>query len=313
MPADLHVACATDEAYVPYCAAMLQALLRHHPRGLTVHLLHAADLAPDRLAVLRNLVESAGGRWHPLGTDPARVADLPRMARIPPVMWLRILLPDLLPDIDRLLYLDVDTLALEPIDSLWSTDLGANLIGAVDNVLHADQAHRPAALGLPAGSRYFNSGVLLMDLHGMRREGIVGKLIDCARTRETELLWPDQDALNIVLGAQRMPLHARWNCQNSFFYWRPRSIETLGLSMLDEALTAPAIVHFEGPSWAKPWHFLSDHPWRPEWRAVQRSTGFPLPQPETWVKRVIGQLPPSVVGLLRRALGYPQPQGPSSR
>jgi len=310
MPAELRVACATDAAYAPYCAAMLHALLRQHPAGLTVHVLHDRELPAAVLDALRRVVESGGSRWSPVAAGTDVTSGLPRMARIPPIMWLRVLLPELLPQADRLLYLDVDTLALQPLDELWNTDLGGRLIGAVDNVLHESQSRRPQALGLPLDTRYFNSGVLLMDLHGLRREGISARLLDCARGRARELLWPDQDALNIVLGGSRAPLHPRWNCQNSFFYWGERSAEVLGRTALDEALASPAIVHFEGPAWGKPWHFLNDHPYRDAWLAAQRASGWPLPPAATLTRRFIGCLPRRLIRPLRRALGYPNPSHP---
>ena len=308
--AELRIACVTDEAYAPYCAAMLHGLLQQRPQGLTIHLLHAADFPQPHLDALRTLVERGGGRWQPVGVDTDAVAGLPRMARIPPVMWLRVLLPDLLPRAERLLYLDVDTLALGAVDELWNTDFDGQLIAAVDNVLHPRMVSRPAQLGLPPDAPYFNSGVLLMDLDGMRRDGTPGKVIDCARARGTDLLWPDQDALNIVLAPRRKALHPRWNCQNSFFYWRERSIEVLGRAALDEAVTSPALLHFEGPSWAKPWHGFCDHPYRAAWRSVQRATGWDLPRSDRALERVVGHLPAAVIGPLRSALGYPRPRKP---
>jgi lipopolysaccharide biosynthesis glycosyltransferase len=305
---ELRVACATDDAYAPYCAAMLGGLLVQHPRGLTVHLLHDETLGTQPRERLRRLVEAGGGRWEPLTAPASQRAGLPAMDRIPSIMWLRVLLPDLLPQADRLLYVDVDTLALQPLDGLWRTDLGGNLVGAVDNVLHPNLRGRPAALGLPAGARYFNSGVLLMDLAGMRREGSSRRILEVARTRPGELLWPDQDALNIVLAGRRATLHPRWNCQNSFFYWRRFAVELLGERQLEEALAAPALLHFEGPSWAKPWHFFSDHPHRERWRAAQRATGWSLPPQRSWLRTLANRLPTPAVGLLRAALGYPRPR-----
>ena len=61
--AEQRIACATDETYAPYCAAMLQALLQQHPGGITVHLLHASGFAPRTLTALQRLVERCNGRW----------------------------------------------------------------------------------------------------------------------------------------------------------------------------------------------------------------------------------------------------------
>lgn len=303
---ELRIACATDEAYAPWCAAMLQALVQRHPGALRVHLLHTDSLGSATRDRLRQLVEGGGARWQALPVDAAAVADLPRMDRIPPIMWLRVLLPALLPDASRVLYLDVDTLALQSLLPLWHAPLGDALVGAVDNVLHPATADRPAQLGLLPPARYFNSGVLLFNLEAMRRDGSAQQILDCARRRAGELAWPDQDALNLVLGARRAALHPRWNAQNSLFYWPERSREVLGAAR-DEAVAVPALLHFEGPAWAKPWHCLNDHPCRGAWRAAQRASGWALPDPGSPLRRALYHLPRPLTGALRSALGYPRP------
>ena len=53
-------------------------------------------------------------------------------------------------------------------------------------------------MGLPDAASYFNSGVLLMNLELMRRDDITDELRGCASGRGRALLWPDQDALNVV-------------------------------------------------------------------------------------------------------------------
>ena len=67
-------------------------------------------------------------------------------------MWYRIFLPELLPDVDRVLYLDADTIAVDSLAPLWEIDLDDSYLGAVTNVFQANHVHRPAELGL-AGPR----------------------------------------------------------------------------------------------------------------------------------------------------------------
>ena len=80
-------------------------------------------------------------------------------------MWYRIFLPELLPDVDRVLYLDVDTLAMDSLEPLWATDLGGNYLAARDQrVRGAGSATAPPSSGWPGREAYFNSGVLLLNL-----------------------------------------------------------------------------------------------------------------------------------------------------
>jgi lipopolysaccharide biosynthesis glycosyltransferase len=67
------------------------------------------------------------------------------------------------------------------------------------------------------------------------------------------LLFPDQDSMNAVLWQRRLKLHPRWNFQLLFRRFDFRT-EELTSQLVDEASSAPAIRHFEGPGHSKPWH-----------------------------------------------------------
>ena len=268
----LHVACAADARYAPYCAAMLHSLFSHNRWSpIAVHFLRAPALDESVVRRLQRMVDSLGGVIEFHSVPDSDVAGLPVMDRIPGLMWYRIFLPQLCPELDRILYLDADTLILDSLEPLWRTDLHGYVLGAVDNVLERETQQRPAQLGLPADATYFNSGVLLLNLARMRADNTTQRLAAHARSEGSRLMWPDQDTLNVVLAAQRLALHPRWNCQNSCFYF-PWAAEVFGAEILREALEHPAILHFEGGDHAKPWHYLNTHPYRHAYRRTLAQT-----------------------------------------
>src|SRR4051794_9072333 len=207
---------------------MLRSVLVHAgTEGVRVHYLHGEEPAGADLRALAAMVEGAGGRIALHRIAPEGLAGLPEPGRFTPAMWYRLLLPELLSDVDRVLYLDVDTLALDGLAPLWRTDLAGHWVAAVTNVFEPWSAGRPAALGLPGPAAYFNSGVLLFNLAEMRRDDRGEALRTFAREHANELLWPDQDALNVVLGERRLALHPRWNCMNAVLAF-PWSVDVFG-------------------------------------------------------------------------------------
>lgn len=256
---------------------MLHSLLSRNPRArVTVHFLHAPTLPDASKQKLAALIESLRGtvRFHEI--PDSGIEGLPEMARIPRLMWFRVLLPELLPELDRVLYLDADTFVVDSLEPLWKTDLSGYYLAAVTNVIDKKFAHRPAELGLGGPSEYFNSGVLLFNLDLMRQDRCGARIFEYARANAGRLLWPDQDGLNVILAPRRLALHPRWNCQNTLFYW-PQARDVFGAEAVAEATTSPAILHFEGPDQAKPWHYLNDHPYRARYLECLRQTGFPVP------------------------------------
>ena len=289
----IHVACAAEGAYVPHSAAMLHSVLAHRGgRELCAHYLHSPRL--PHASALRAMVEAHGGSiaFHEI---PDRdVAGFPDEHRFTPAMWYRLFLPELLPDMQRVLYLDVDTLATDDLGALWDTELGDHWLGAVTNVFEEWSMGRPAELGLSGPEHYFNSGVLLLNLEQMRRDGRGEALRDYARERGAGLLWPDQDTLNLVLGERRLALHPRWNCMNSVLAF-PWAADVFGAATVEEARARPGIRHFEGPERNKPWHLLSESPGRELYYEHRRGTPWPRVRRE-------GVTPRNVAALLTRPL-----------
>ncbi|HVT34307.1 MAG TPA: glycosyltransferase family 8 protein [Nevskiaceae bacterium] len=302
----LHLACACDAGYAPHAAAMLDSVLSHgDPARWTLHLLHAPDLPANICEQLAAPVRARGARLQFHQVDDQRVAALQRMERIGSVMWYRMFLPELLPEVARVLYVDCDILAATDLVPLLTTDLQGLPLGAVRNVFDPPSRHRPQQLGLTSARDYFNSGVLLMDLAAWRREGWAQRVLDIARQRHSELLWPDQDALNLAFAGRWLPLHPRWNAMNSLYYF-----DDLGGAYSEaeraEAISSPGLLHFEGPGFCKPWNALCKHPYRAAYFASRARTAWPQVQlqDDTLRTRLLRLLPmrqiPRALALVER-------------
>lgn len=289
----MHIACAADEAYAPHAAAMMHSLISHHtPADVCIHFLHEPQLPGAVVDRLRSMTGrmGAGLCFHSIPDDD--VAGLPDMGRISRVMWYRIFLPRLLPDVERVLYLDCDTIVMDDLRPLFATDLRDACLGAVANVFEAGREGRVRGLGLDGPEQYFNSGVLLLNLDQWRREDSTARLLAHARANASRLAWPDQDALNVIFARRWRALHPRWNCQNSLFYF-DQARAVFGAPAVLEAKRRPGILHFEGGELAKPWHYLCKHPFRGEYYRHLAATPWPVqpPQGRTVRNRLLRPLP----------------------
>ncbi|HVV75233.1 MAG TPA: glycosyltransferase family 8 protein [Mycobacteriales bacterium] len=266
----LVLAAATDRNYLPWAATALLSAVRSTAgdvSSLEVCLLHQG-LADGDLDLLATSLEAAGAGLRALPIDSGAMGRLPSGAAAHggDVGCARFLLPQLLPDVKRVLYIDADTFVRSSVAPLFAIDMLDRPVAAAINVVLPQHAERIRGLGLDPKS-YFNSGVLLMDLDAWRRTGATEQLLDVLDSHGERLQWVDQDALNLVFRDGWLPVPIRWNCQNSLFNWRDVAIEQLGEAEVTAAVTDPAIVHFEGGGWAKPWHYLSPHPLTAAYRA----------------------------------------------
>jgi lipopolysaccharide biosynthesis glycosyltransferase len=191
--------------------------------------------------------------------------------------YFRFWVADLFKNYSRALYLDPDTIVLGNIAELWSTDLQGRAVGAVP----IPGSTKPAYHGMPAGSLYFNSGVLLFDLEAWRSRGYRDVCLEYLCRHPEKATDADQDILNICLANDWTSLPFKWNVISPFYYLS----HDLQLSPdeIDEVRREARIIHFNGAS--KPWSYLSVHPRRSEYWKHLRLTEWRDAQPldYTWL------------------------------
>jgi lipopolysaccharide biosynthesis glycosyltransferase len=277
----LDVACAAEGAeYVAHSAAMLHSVLdRHRGDEVHVHFMHGPDIGEELERPVREMVEREGGAISFLRIPDSEIEGLPTKGFTRKATWYRIFLPDLLPDVDRILYLDADLIVVDSLAPLWELDLHGSWVGAVTNVFQDNHLGRPAALGLAGPKVYFNAGVLLMNLAEMRRDARTRALLDYGVRNAERLEWRDQDALNVVLGERRLELDPRWNVMNSFFLF-PGNVGWRARRRLRQARRGPAIRHFEGPDVNKPWHYMCPWELKELYDEHRRATPWPSYRPD---------------------------------
>jgi lipopolysaccharide biosynthesis glycosyltransferase len=274
------VALTFDANYLAPASAVVRSCLVHTGGpSLQFEIIHDESLSRHDRQRLQAMCAEAGAGINLHLMDERRLRGLPAVGRFGSIVWWRLLLPEILEVVDRVLYLDCDTLVLAPLHPLWSEDLGTSPLAAVANVVEPRMREHVARLGVRYPGGFFNAGVLLLHLDRMRDERSTDELIDYALSHHEALPWNDQDALNVIFNGRWHSLHPRWNAQNNLWSWRDWAIDVFGPELVDEAVSAPAIRHFEGPSVAKPWHYLCPVPHRDDYLQVLAQTpwaGAPL-------------------------------------
>ena len=221
----VHVAVAANHRYVRGLKATLVSMVRASkaPERLVFHVFSDGLTDEDQLE-LKRLVRDEG-----LLTE--LIFRAPDMSQITArfktyygthTAFLRLFLPDLLPDLDWVLWSDVDTLWFrdpaelwrerdETVSVLWSRDIPstrANLKGW----------HRKWDADFDV-RRYGCSGVLLMNLRKMRETDFIGRcvaFVDCVH----DTPFADQAVLNQLCNRDSKFVDDRWDLLNPCRNWR---------------------------------------------------------------------------------------------
>ena len=299
----MHIACAADEKYLPHCCAMLHSVIsKNRQEKIVVHFTYFPDFPQNKLNTLSAFISANGAELDVICVRPETLAGLPSTAALPSVVWQRVLLPELLPNLTKILYLDSDLIVLGSLKPLWDLDISSDYVAAVTNPMHEQMAGWPKKIGLPSSADYFNSGVMLMNLAKMREHGSVEKIFRHAHDHPELIHWGDQCAMSLIFHEHRYPLHPKWNMMNNFMTHRLGG-KVFSDATIKEALDDPQIVHFEGAHQGKPWHYLSTHPYRTAYLQHRQQTPWPLTSLEerntfNFVKKHV--VPRSLLNLLRQ-------------
>lgn len=152
--------------------------------------------------------------------------------------YYRLFIPEVLPfNIDIAIYLDCDLVLKGDLDRLWETDFQDNYILAVQDLWRPYVSHPVTALpyeklGIPGDSKYFNSGVMVINLNKWRADEITAKTIIHFKQYFKYILAHDQGVLNALLANRWSELDPRWNLTPAivdlFNFWQdsPFSQET---------------------------------------------------------------------------------------
>lgn len=127
-------------------------------------------------------------------------------------MYYRLLIAEILYQYDKVLYLDCDLIVCRDVADLYRQDINDNVLGAVFNLCDQNMEwYVKKELHLD-NTRYFNSGVLLINTSLFIEKGIKNQCIEKLRDGK-KLACPDQDVLNMVCQENTKLLDDRWNFQ----------------------------------------------------------------------------------------------------
>ncbi|AOA00141.1 universal stress protein UspA [Carnobacterium divergens] len=268
----ISIVSSTNENFAPHLATLLCSLLDKNNAPFHFYIIDDGLSLRSKLLLNRTISSCNKAVISYISVDASLFENMVESNRIPQTAYYRIAIPNLItdPDVERIIYLDCDMLVMDSIEELWGMDLEEHLLGAVED---AGFHHRLETMGIPfQSSRYFNSGLMVLDLAKWRQEQISEKVLQFAHNFPKKLKFHDQDALNAILHDRWTPLHPKWNAQTYMMLKEKVHPTLLGHLQYREARKSPSIIHFCGHE--KPWMGISRHPFASYYHHYRSKTAF---------------------------------------
>ncbi len=245
----MNILVTLNSNYIKPLKVMLKSLFINNPKDtFTIYLIHSS-LTDAEVSDIEAFITSHQSHFRPIKIDDSVFANAPTLFHYPKEMYYRLLAYKLLPqDIDRILYLDPDILVINPIKSLYNTDIDEYLFAAAyHNMVKGINRLRFMPYKIDT---YYNSGVLLMNLKRHRQEIDEEEIYKFIENTPTMLLMPDQDILNVLFAKKIKNLDEKYyNYDVRYFhYYR---ITSNNIWDMDYVIKNTQILHFCGRK--KPW------------------------------------------------------------
>ena len=269
----IHIACCTNEKLAPIFGVVVTSVgINVTSDDVTIHLLHNSL----RSRTVKRLQKIAAKYkvdldLKQIDTDILKDFYFDKSKHYGNVMmFARLLLSSVLPDLDKIIYLDCDIVVLNDLQSLWNFDVSDVAVAMAPDFTLKDKSTLNR-LGITTGY-YLNSGVILMNLDYWRKHDVQNRIFSYILEKGDKLIYNDQDALNSSLQNEHEELHIKYNF--SYYYFH-RLIGVLYKEKIHEIIEArdnPIIFHYFGP--LKPWSLGAYLPGKELFIKYQKLSGW---------------------------------------
>jgi lipopolysaccharide biosynthesis glycosyltransferase len=259
------VVCSADDRFAIALAVMVRSALDNLPANerLALFVIDGGIRSRTRERLLRSWdLGRLEVEW--LKPEASRLARMKVSGHVRLSTYYRLLISDLLPPkLSKVLYLDCDLVVEGSLAELWRTDVSRHPLAAVQDMI-VPYVSSPwglpdfRELGFVESTKYFNAGVLLVNLERWRADHVGEAAIRYAEDNYQRLRFWDQEALNAVLAGRWLELPLNWNLTILTRDFPPPDKVPCSPDEYETLVSGPRITHFL--SSVKPWHPACLHP-----------------------------------------------------
>ena len=206
-------------------------------------------------------------------------------------------------DLERILYIDSDTVIVDSIRVLWEMDMQKCVIAGVQTVSTLKTKEK---IGLSKNDLVINDGVVLIDLNKWRKYNFEEKCIEFIKRWKGNPPILSEGTINFVCRGYLRRLSLRFNTTSACKDYTSNEIVLMtGMDYysqkeMDEAAKNPCIIHYASGFHKRPWIFGSTHPYREEYlkyRKLSKWSSKPLEKSQFmkrerlvyWIHRILPQ------------------------
>lgn len=286
---------AFDEGYVQhFCVAYCSLLTHNSLLKFKTYILYS-ELTNETKKILNIFAESFEQEIEFKYIDDTVFSELSTGYHFKKSNYYRLLIPEVI-HVDKILYLDSDIIINSSIQELLEIEISDHYLAAVGE----GRFDRHEELKMANDAKYFNSGVMLINLQKWVDSKLHKKAIRFAKENPQAVKFVDQCALNSIVNGAWLPLKPIWNQQAAFF--EDINFAYFTKEEIGNALNNPAIIHYTGSS--KPWHYMNKHPYKKLYWHYLKKTPYRnyIPDDYSLLNIIKKQIPNPIKQFIKKAV-----------
>jgi len=273
----LEVALSSDDNFVMQMGVTIISLMETNQEyfdKINVHILNngISDKNLKKLSLLENKYEKLNYFYYDVKFINEVIPEIGKYNsayHLGLSAYSRLFLGSLIDNIDKILYLDADTIVTGSLLDFYKQDFKDNyLIGIADTLPYFIQEK----WGFKTETVFVNTGVLLINLKKWRLDNIGEKFMDTLKSFSSPNMRNDQNIINkALIGKMIISPEIKYNATPNVFFIKNDKFKKLGYLLktqkininriLKESRENPIIIHFLGGGiWSRPWEENCNHP-----------------------------------------------------
>lgn len=208
---------AVDDGYVPFLAVSIHSLIENSSKEYyyAIKVLYTNICEENKKKILKYERDNVKIEFVDLNYYIEEIKDkLFTRDYYTKTTYFRLFIPNIYPQYNKVIYLDSDTVLLGDVAELYLQDMGSNLVAVVpDDIIQNEeifQEYVEKVVGVADYRKYFNAGVLVMNLDEMRKSKFQEKFLYLLETVKFAVV-QDQDYLNRLCKGRTKILENGWN------------------------------------------------------------------------------------------------------
>lgn len=263
---DINIGYSCNEAYVPHTGISMLSLFENNKEieNITVYLF-SKDITDASIKLLNDIANEYGRHFVEIPLNSILYdLNVKETERHIITVYAKLFFSRV-EEIDKIIYLDSDTIINNGLKEMWSINLQDNYVAGVETYTVKVKTQ----LGLSKYDKFINDGVVILNLSKLRSENMAVIFLEYINKHKGAPPLLSEGTINVICREKIVSIHPKFNLMSGFFsihgrkYYKSKNLgDYYSDKVISEAIQNPVVIHYLAAFFNRPWDKNCSHPLR---------------------------------------------------